>query len=401
MVFISNRLKSVKPSSTLILSQKASELKAQGHDIISLTTGELDFPTPSWISEAAWDVMKQGEMKYTAVGGTPILKQAIIEKFKRENNLDYKPYEIIASTGAKQSIFNAFLATINPEDEVIVPAPYWVSYLEIVYLAEGKPIILDCSEKEEFKINPQRLEESITPRTKWLILNSPSNPTGSIYTNTELEAIAEVLLRHPHVLILSDDIYEHVRFNTEPFSTIASLEPRLKTRTLTLNGVSKSYGMTGWRLGYAGGPQWLIHAMTSIQSHSTSSPSTISQAAAVAALNGSQEFLKTWNKTLQERRNVVFNELKQIKEFSCILPQGAFYMYINCQGVIGKSNLDGNIIHSDQDFASYLLETYGIAVVPGAAFGLSPYFRLSYATDLPKLRIACERIKKAVSELQI
>lgn len=401
MVSISDRLKSVKPSSTLILSQKASELKAQGHDIISLTTGELDFPTPAWICEAAWESMKQGDMKYTAVGGTPVLKQAIIEKFKRENNLDYKPYEIIASTGAKQSIFNAFLATIGPQDEVIVPAPYWVSYLEIVYLAEGKPIVIDCSEKDEFKINPQTLEESITPRTKWLILNSPSNPTGAIYTKTELEAIAEVLLKYPHVLILSDDIYEHVRFNTEPFSTIASLEPRLKTRTLTLNGVSKAYGMTGWRLGYAGGPQWLIQAMTSIQSHSTSSPSAISQAAAVAALNGSQTFLETWNKTLQERRNVVFNELKQIKEFSCVLPKGAFYMYINCQGVIGKSILGGDIIHSDQDFASYLLETYGIAVVPGAAFGLSPYFRLSYATDLPKLRIACERIKKAVSELQI
>lgn len=400
MISISDRLKCVKPSSTLSLSQKASELKAQGHDIISLTTGELDFPTPSWICEAACEVIKQGDMKYTAVGGTPILKQAIIEKFRRENSLDYKPYEIIASTGAKQSIFNAFLATVGPHDEVIVPAPYWVSYIDIVYLTEGKPIIIDCSQEEHFKINPQALEKSITPRTKWLILNSPSNPTGIIYTKAELEAIAEVLLKHPQVMILSDDIYEHVRFNSEPFFTIASLEPRLKVRTLTLNGVSKAYGMTGWRLGYAGGPQWLIQAMTNIQSHSTSNPSAISQAAAVAALNGPQTFLEDWNKILQERRNVVFNEIKQIKEFSCILPEGAFYMYVNCQGVIGKSLLKGEKITSDQDFASYLLETYGIAVVPGSAFGLSPYFRLSYATDLSKLRIACERIKKAVSELQ-
>ncbi|MBN9412534.1 MAG: pyridoxal phosphate-dependent aminotransferase [Candidatus Paracaedimonas acanthamoebae] len=400
MLFISDRLKSVKPSSTLSLSQKASELKAQGHDIISLTTGELDFPTPSWICEAACEAMMQGDLRYTAVGGTPVLKQAIIEKFRRENHLDYKPYEIIASTGAKQSIFNAFLATIGPNDEVIVPAPYWVSYLDIVYLAEGKPIIIDCPQEDQFKITPQALEKSITPRTKWLILNSPSNPTGAIYTKAELKAIAEVLLKHPHVMILSDDIYEHVRFNSEPFTAIASLEPHLKERTLTLNGVSKSYGMTGWRLGYAGGPQWLIQAMTNIQSHSTSSPSAISQAAAVAALNGPQTFLENWNKTLQERRNVVFNEMKQIKEFSCVLPEGAFYMYINCQNVIGKSVLKGEIINSDQDFASYLLEAYGIAVVPGSAFGLSPYFRLSYATDLAKLRIACERIKKAVSELQ-
>jgi aspartate aminotransferase len=400
MTSISNRLKSVKPSPTLSLSQKASELKAQGHDIISLTTGELDFPTPSWICEAAYEAMKQGDTKYTAVGGTPVLKQAIIEKFKRENNLDYKPYEVIASTGAKQSIFNAFLATVGPNDEVIVPAPYWVSYIDIVYLTEGKPIIIDCSQEAQFKLSPQALEKSITSRTKWLILNSPSNPTGTIYTKTELQLISEILLKYPQVMVLSDDIYEHVRFNSEPFITIASLEPRLKDRTLTLNGVSKAYGMTGWRLGYAGGPQWLIQAMTNIQSHSTSSPSSISQAAAVAALNGPQEFLDHWKKTLQERKNMVFNELNQIKELSCFFPQGAFYMYVRCQGVIGKSTLKGETINSDQDFAKYLLETYGIAVVPGTAFGLSPYFRLSYATDLPKLRIACERIKKAVSELQ-
>ncbi|OJX10537.1 MAG: aspartate aminotransferase [Caedibacter sp. 37-49] len=399
MNFTSARLKSVKPSPTLNLSQRASELKAQGHDIIALTTGELDFPTPAWICEAAHEAMKLGETKYTAVGGTPVLKQAIIEKFRRENNLDYKPYEIVVSAGVKQSIFNAFLATISPGDEVIIPAPYWVSYLDIVYLAEGKAIIVNCSQEEQFKLSPQALEKNITAHTKWVILNSPSNPTGAIYTQAELKEISKILLKYPHVLILSDDIYEHVRFNSNTFYTIASLEPNLKSRTLTLNGVSKSYSMTGWRLGYAGGPQWLIQAMTDIQSHSTSSPSSVSQAAAVAALNGPQAFLENWKKTLLERRNTVFDELNQIKEFSCFLPDGAFYIYVQCQGVIGKSTLKGEIINSDQDFVKYLLETYGIAVVPGTAFGLSPYFRLSYATDLLKLRIACERIKKATSEL--
>lgn len=399
MSFISSRLKSVHPSPTLSLSQRASEMKAQGHDIISLTTGELDFPTPSWICEAAYEAMKIGETKYTAVGGTPLLKQAIIEKFKRENNLDYRPYEIITSTGAKQSIFNAFLATLNLNDEVIIPAPYWVSYVDIVYLAEGKPIIVNCPQEDSFKLTPKKLEKTITSKTKWLILNSPSNPTGAVYTQEELKEIVHILLKHPQILILSDDIYEHVLFDSRPFYTIASLEPRLKTRTLTLNGVSKSYGMTGWRLGYAGGPQWLIQSMVDIQSHSTSSPSSISQAAATAALNGSQNFLAEWKKVLQERRNNIFNELNQIDGFSCLLPEGAFYLYVNCQGIIGRSTLKGERINSDEDFAKYLLETYGIAVVPGSAFGLSPYFRLSYATDLPKLRIACERIKKATSEL--
>lgn len=399
MSFISKRLLSVKPSPTLGATQQAAELKAQGKHILSLSAGEPDFTTPSWICDAAIEAMQKGQTRYTAVGGTPDLKQAIAEKFKRENDLQYAPEEIIASSGGKHIIFNALLATLNPGDEVIIPAPYWVSYPDIVAIAEGTSILVPCLESQGFKITPEQLERTITPRTKWFILNSPGNPAGSVYSQDELSALAEVLRAHSHVYILSDDIYEHILFTESSFWTLAQREPRLKERTLTMNGVSKSYAMTGWRLGYAGGPQHLVKAMTDLQSHSTSNPCSISQAAAVAALNGHQTFLKDWRQSFRERRDLIMEGLKNVPGLSCAMPQGAFYLYPSCEGVLGKKTPEGHILSSDEEVCQYLLESVGISVVHGAAFGLSPHFRISYATDAETLKEACALISKAFSVL--
>lgn len=399
MSFISQRLLSVKPSPTLGATQKAAELKVQGKQILSLSAGEPDFATPSWICEAAVKALQQGQTRYTAVGGTPELKRAIIEKFKRENDLDYAGKEIIASCGGKHVIFNALLATLNPGDEVIIPAPYWVSYPDMVAIAEGTPVIVACPESQGFKLTPQQLERSITPQTKWLILNSPSNPTGAVYSRNELLGLAEVLRAHTHVYILSDDIYEHILFTEDRFWTLAQVEPRLKERTLTMNGVSKSYAMTGWRLGYAGGPEHLIKAMTDLQSHSTSNPSSISQAAAVAALNGPQGFLREWRDSFRKRRDLMLEGFKRIPSLCGTLAQGAFYLYPSCEEVLGKKTPDGEILASDEDVCRYLLASVGISVVHGAAFGLSPHFRISHACDTETLKKACVLMAKAFGDL--
>ena len=400
MTLISQRLLSVKPSPTLSATQKANELKAQGKEIFSLSAGEPDFNTPDWICQGAIKAMNQGETKYTAIGGTPILKQAIIDKFKNENDLDYRPQEVMASTGGKQVIFNALLTTLNSGDEVIIPAPYWVSYVDIVTIAGGKSIIVPCPAAQNFKMSADQLEAAITHKTKWLILNSPSNPTGAVYTKVELLALAEVLQAHPNVYILSDDIYEHILFTPDRFWTLAQLEPRLKERILTMNGVAKSYAMTGWRLGYAGGPEFLIKAMTDLQSHSTSNPSSITQAATVAALRGPQEFLYGWRQTFQRRRDLVLQAFQNIPEIQCATPEGAFYLYPSCEALIGKTTPEGHMISNDEDVCHYFLETQGISVVQGNAFGLSPYFRISYATDETTLKEACHRLMIAVKALR-
>lgn len=399
MSLISKRLLSVKPSPTLGATQQAAELKAQGKHILSLSAGEPDFATPAWICDAATEAMQKGQTRYTAVGGTPELKRAIAEKFRKENDLQYAPEEIIASSGGKHIIFNALLATLNPGDEVIIPAPYWVSYPDMVTIAEGTSVLLPCSESQGFKMTPEQLTRAITPRTKWLILNSPGNPTGSVYSKDELLGLAEVLRAHPHVYILSDDIYEHILFTESPFWTLAQLEPRLRERTLTMNGVSKSYAMTGWRLGYGGGPRQLIKAMTDLQSHSTSNPCSISQAATVAALKGNQAFLKDWQKSFRKRRDLVMEGFKNVPGLSCVMPQGAFYLYPSCEGILGKKTPQGHVLSNDEEVCQYLLESVGISVVHGATFGLSPYFRISYATDANTLKEACMLIGKAFSVL--
>lgn len=399
MSLISKRLLSVKPSPTLGATQKAAELKAQGKHILSLSAGEPDFATPAWICDAATEAMQKGQTRYTAVGGTPELKRAIAEKFRKENDLQYAPEEIIASSGGKHIIFNALLATLNPGDEVIIPTPYWVSYPDMVTIAEGTSVLVPCPESQGFKMTPEQLTRAITSRTKWLILNSPGNPTGSVYSKDELLGLAEVLRAHPHVYILSDDIYEHILFTESPFWTLAQLEPQLKERTLTMNGVSKSYAMTGWRLGYGGGPRHLIKAMTDLQSHSTSNPCSISQAATVAALQGNQAFLKDWQQSFRKRRNFVMEGFKNVPGLSCVVPQGAFYLYPSCDGILGKKTPQGHVLSNDEEVCQYLLESVGISVVHGAAFGLSPYFRISYATDVNTLKEACMLIGKAFSAL--
>lgn len=399
MINISQRLLSVKPSATLMAFQKATELKAQGKTILSLSAGEPDFPTPLWICEETFEAVRQGETRYTPIGGSTKLKQVIRQKFKQENNLDFKLEEIIACSGGKQVIFNALLATINPDDEIIIPAPYWVSYLDIVEIAEGKPIIIPCSQHQNFKITPEQLEKAITTRTKWFILNSPNNPTGSVYSKHELQELAKVLINHPQVMILSDDIYEHILFTTNPFYTLAQIEPRLKSRILTMNGVSKSYSMTGWRLGYAAGPEWLIKAMTDLQSHSTSNPSSLSQAGAISALTGPQDFLKEWRQSFIERRNQVVKALSLIPGIECLTPEGAFYVYPCCEGILGKKTPSGSILNNDEEISHYLLESVGVSVVHGAAFGLSPYFRISYATDSKVLEKACYLIAEGIRAL--
>ena len=399
MSIVSNNLKRIKPSPTMAVTQKAKELKASGKDIIGLGAGEPDFDTPDNIKQAAIKAIQDGDTKYTAVDGTPILKNAIIKKFKKENNLDYQIDQITVGTGGKQVIYNAMMATINEGDEVIIPAPYWVSYPDIVLLAGGSPIILECNEKQGFKINPSELEKSITKKTKWIILNSPSNPTGACYSEKEIKEIGKVLEKHPHVFILSDDIYEHVIYENFKFFTIAQID-NLKDRVLTMNGVSKAYSMTGWRIGYAAGPKNIIKAIAKIQSQSTSNPSSIGQAAAVEALNGIQDFIKNRATSFQERRDFVVNALNAIEGIECLNPDGAFYVFPSCKGLIGKKDSKGKEIKKDIDFVQSLLENNGIAVVQGSAFGLEGFFRISYATSMENLKKALEKITSFCKSLK-
>lgn len=397
--FLATRLDRIKPSPTLAVTTKAAELKAAGRDVIGLGAGEPDFDTPKNIKEAAATAMNKGETKYTAVDGTPTLKKAICTKFERENNLVYKPEQITVGCGGKHVLFNALLATLNPGDEVIIPAPYWVSYPDMVLFAEGTPIIVNGPEQNRFKITAHDLDKAITPKTKWLILNSPSNPTGSAYTEKELKELAQVLLKHPHVYIMSDDIYEHVIYDGFKFSTIAEIEPKLYDRTFTVNGVSKAYSMTGWRIGYGAGPKELIKAMCMLQSQSTSNPCSISQAASIEALNGTQDFIEPNNTTFKRRRDMVVKLLNNIKGITCLSPEGAFYVFPSCKDLIGKKTPEGHIIKNDTDFASYLLEHALVAVVQGSAFGAEGYFRISYATSDANLEKACQRIKEACERL--
>ncbi len=400
MSFLANNLKNIKPSPTIAVSMKAAELKAQGKDIISLGMGEPDFDTPENIKRAAIAAINAGDTKYTAVDGTAALKKAIINKFKRENNLEYKASEIIVSTGAKQVIYNALVATLNAEDEVLIQAPYWVSYPDMVLLAGGTPVIVSSNAHNNFKILPKDLAAKITPKTKWLILNSPSNPTGACYSASELKALAEVLLQHPQVHILSDDIYEHLIFDGLKFATIAEVEPRLKERTLVVNGVSKAYAMTGWRIGYAAGPEKLIKAMSMIQSQSTSATTSMGQAAAVEALNGPQDYIASSAIVFEQRRDMVVSMLNAIDGISCNKPNGAFYVFPSCTDLFGRKTAAGKIIENDNDFASYLLEEALVAVVPGIAFGAFGFFRISYAASEEFLQNAMQRIADACKKLK-
>jgi len=394
MSIVSNSLKRIKPSPTIAVTQKARELKAAGKDVIGLGAGEPDFDTPQNIKEAAIEAINRGDTKYTAVDGTPDLKKAIVNKFKRENNLEYSTNEITVGTGGKQVIYNALMATLNKGDEVIIPAPYWVSYPDMVLLAGGNPKIVKCNESDGFKLNPKSLKKAITKKTKWLILNSPSNPTGVSYSRGEIEALSEVLIKNKNVHILSDDIYEHITYDNFNFFTIAQVS-KLKNRTLTMNGVSKSYAMTGWRIGYAAGPKEIIKAISKIQSQSTSNPSSISQAAAVEALNGTQDFIQERSNAFKERRDFVVNSLNNIKGISCLKPSGAFYVFPSCKKLLGKKTK----LKTDKDFVEKLLEEALVAVVQGSAFGLDGYFRISYATSMQKLKIAIERIKSFCESL--
>lgn len=399
MAFIADRLSRIKPSPTIAVSTKAAELKAAGRDVIGLGAGEPDFDTPEHIKEAAAQAMAAGKTKYTAVPGILELRRAICDKFKRDNGLTYTPDQISVACGGKQSIYNALMATLNPGDEVIIPAPYWVSYPDITLLAEGEPVFVDCPESASFKLTPAALEAAITPKTKWLILNSPSNPTGAAYTRAELAALGAVLKKHPQVWVMTDDMYEFIIYDDFEFTTIAQVVPELYDRTLTLNGLSKAYAMTGWRVGYAAGPLDLIKAMNKIQSQSTTSTSTISQWASVAALNGDHSFIAERNKAFKERRDLVVSMLNQATGLTCATPEGAFYVYPSCTGAMGKKTPEGKVLNTDEDFATYLLESEGVAVVHGEAFGLSPHFRISYATSIEALEEACQRIQRACAAL--
>ncbi len=398
MSIISDSLKKIKPSPTIAVTQKARELKAAGKDVIGLGAGEPDFDTPDNIKEAAIKAIKEGDTKYTAVDGTPALKKAIVAKFKNENNLEYTTDQITVGAGGKHVIYNAMMATLNDGDEVIIPAPYWVSYPDIVLLAGGKPVVMECDEKQGFKINPLDLEKFITPKTKWIILNSPSNPTGACYSEKDIKAIAAVLENHKHIYILSDDIYEHVTYEGFKFFTIAQIES-LKDRVLTMNGVSKAYSMTGWRIGYAAGPKDIIKAIAKIQSQSTTNPSSISQAASVEALSGTQDFIKKRADSFQERRDFVVKELNDIDGINCLNPDGAFYVFPSCKDLMGKKDPSGKEIKSDTDFVQSLLENSGIAVVQGSAFGLEGFFRISYATSMENLKKALEKISSFCKSL--
>jgi aspartate aminotransferase len=400
MPFLSAALDRVKPSATIAVTDKARALKAAGRNVIGLGAGEPDFDTPANIKLAAIHAIEAGKTKYTAVDGIPELKEAIAGKFQRENGLTYTPDQIIVGTGGKQVLYNALMATINPGDEVIIPAPYWVSYPEMVALAGGEPVPVVCTAQFGFKLQPDDLEAAITPKTKWIIMNSPSNPTGAAYSRAELKALTDVLVKHPQVWIMTDDMYEHVVYDNFAFSTPAQVEPKLFDRTLTVNGVSKAYCMTGWRIGYAGGPAELIKAMTTIQSQSTSNPSSISQWAAVEALNGPQDFIPANTEVFRERRDLVVSMLNQARGIDCPRPEGAFYVYPSCAGTIGKTSPSGKVIANDEDFVTELLENEGVAVVQGSAFGLGPAFRISYATKTSDLEEACKRIQRFCGNLR-
>jgi len=399
MGFISDTLARVQPSATIAVSNKARELKAAGRDVIGLGAGEPDFDTPDNIKAAAIDAIQRGETKYTAVDGIPELKAAIAAKFKRENGLDYEPSQCFVAPGGKPIIYNAMTATLNPGDEVVIPAPYWVSYPDIVLLAGGEPVIVDTTIDDNFKLRPEALEAAITPKTKWIIFNSPSNPTGAAYTRDEIKALTDVVLRHEQVWILTDDMYEHLTYDGFDYYTPAQVEPRLKDRVLTMNGVSKAYAMTGWRIGYCAGPADLIAAMRKVQSQSTSNPTSISQWAAVEALNGTQDFIPERAAVFKERRDLVVSMLNQASGIQCPTPEGAFYVYPSCAGCIGKSTPGGRKIETDEDFVTALLEEEGVAVVHGAAFGLSPFFRISYATSTEALQESCQRIQRFCASL--
>ena len=399
MAFLADALKRIKPSPTIAVTAKAAELKAEGKDVIGLGAGEPDFDTPDNIKAAGIRAIENGKTKYTAVDGTPELKQAICDKFKRENGLDYTPSQISVSSGGKQVLFNAMMATLNPGDEVVIPTPYWVSYPDIVLLGGGSPVMVDAKIDTGFKVTPEALEAGITPKTKWVILNSPSNPSGAAYGREEMKALTDVLMRHPHVWVLTDDMYEHIVYDGFKFVTPAEVEPGLYERTLTMNGVSKAYSMTGWRIGYAGGPVDLIKAMAKVQSQSTSNPCSISQEAAVEALNGPQDFIAERAARFKERRDLVVSMLNQATGLECPTPEGAFYVYPSCASLMGKTTPDGKIITSDLDFATCLLEAEGVAVVHGEAFGLSPHFRISYATSNEALTEACGRIQRFCASL--
>ena len=399
MNFISNRVSRIKPSMTVGINIKANALKAEGKDVLVLAAGEPDFNTPENIRKAANQAIEEGQTRYVPGKGTPALQKAIQNKFIRDNDLDYDLDEIMVGVGGKHIIYNAMMATLNMGDEVIIPSPYWVSYPDIVLLAEGKPIIVECPESQNFKITPEQLEKNINSKTKWLMLNSPSNPTGEVYSEKELKDLASILLKHPNILIMSDDIYEKIIYKDAKFSTLASLEPKLKDRCLTMNGVSKSYCMTGWRLGYCGANKNIIAAMNKIQSQSNSSTSSISMAASVEALNGPQEFIAEHNRKFLQRRDLVVSKLNSIDGIQCRIPDGAFYVYPSCHGIIGRKTNEGKEIKTDEDFMNYLLDSEGVAGVHGEAFGLSPYFRLSYATSEEILKDACSRIERACKKL--
>jgi aspartate aminotransferase len=396
---IAERMTLIKPSPTMAVTKLAAEMKAAGKDVIGLGAGEPDFDTPDHIKNAAITAIKNGETKYTAVDGTPALKKAIVNKFSKDNNIEYNMDEIIVSVGGKQVLYNALMSSINPGDEVIIPSPYWVSYPDMVALAGGIPIIVEGKESNNFKVIPDDIKNKISDKTKWIIINSPSNPTGSSYTKSELEDLGNLLLNYENIFIMSDDIYEKIIYDDFKFYSLAEVVPALKDRILTVNGVSKAYAMTGWRIGYAGGPKELISSMAKLQSQSTSNPSSISQAAALAALEGPEEFLSERNDKFRIRRDMVVDMLNNCNGLSCLKPSGAFYVYPSCSGVIGKALTNGKVIENSIDFSSYLLESEGVAVVPGSAFGADPFFRISYATSDSILEEACKRIKKACEQL--
>ena len=399
MPFLANSLARVQPSATMAISDQARNMKAAGQDVIGLSAGEPDFDTPDNIKQAAIEAIEAGDTKYTDVIGTPALRTAIAAKFKRDNGLDYGIDQIIVCSGGKQALYSALIATLNPGDEVVIPAPFWVSYPDMVYLAGGTPVIVDVTAETSFRMTADDLERAITDKTKWLIFNSPSNPSGAAYSHDELRALTNVLMRHPHVWVMTDDMYEHLVYDDFTFATPAQVEPGLYDRTLTVNGVSKAYCMTGWRIGYAAGPAELIKAISKVQSQSTSNPSSISQAAAVEALNGPQDFIAAHNEIFKERRDLVVGLLNQAKGIDCLTPEGAFYVYPSCAGCIGKSTPAGKKIETDLDFITELLATEGVAVVHGAAFGLSPHFRISYATSTEALEDACRRIQRFCGSL--
>jgi aspartate aminotransferase len=400
MSFLADRLARVKPSPTMAITALATELKAAGRNVIALSQGEPDFDTPANIREAGIAAINRGETRYTVFDGRIELKRAICQKFERENGLKYDTSQITVSNGGKQVLYNGLVATLSPGDEVVIPAPYWVSYPEMVLLCDGEPVPVTCPQNNGFKMRPEDLDSAITKKTKWLILNSPSNPTGAAYTERDLKALAEVLLAHEHVWIMTDDIYEHLVYDDFEYRTIAQVEPRLYERTLTVNGVSKAYCMTGWRIGYAGGPKELIKAMGAVQSNSTANPCSISQAAAIEGLTGPQDFIPVHNRLFKERRDLVVDWLNRVPGLYCPLPEGAFYVYPSCAGVLGKQTPDGKTLETDEDVVRYLLEAEGVALVHGSAFGLAPHFRMSYATSNEELRDACTRIERACRALQ-